>query len=239
MHKKLTHAIRIGSIVSLSAVAMFLGIQLKNDVEKLGNVLSASSPWIQTDWSGGQFIGLVTENVDTFSTSTNIETTVVNEISLIETDNWSMDYAQWQNRKKVLFDNTDTNLGVPSENLVDFPVLIKLDSGTDIDYSKTQNQGQDIRFTDSDGTILSYEIENWDESGSSFIWVKVPSIDINSSEDSIFLYYNNPLAPDAQNPADVWSNGYAMVQHLDDASVSTVVDSTSSNFTGTKRTSNA
>jgi hypothetical protein len=76
--------------------------------------------------------------------------------------------SSWLNRKVISFDNTAS-----SSNLTDFPVLIALDS-TKIDYSKTQNSGQDIRFVDGDGTALSYEIEKWDESGTSLVWVKVP-----------------------------------------------------------------
>ena len=208
-------------------------------IEQMGNVLGASSPWTQTDWSGGQDSAVVSGSVNTYLSKAEMNTDVANSLTVSQISGWSADYTQWAYRRKIVFDNTDLNLGVPAEALVDFPVLVKLDAAQEIDYTKTQNQGQDIRFTDSDGTILNYEIETWDESGSSFIWVKVPSININSNTDSIYMYYNNPDAVDAQNRSSVWSNGYAMVQHLNDASTSTVIDSTSNNYTGTKRTTNA
>ena len=106
-------------------------------------------------------------------------------------------------RKTITFDNTDSNIGTTSEDLINFPVLVKLDSGADIDYSKTQNSGQDIRFTDSDGTVLSYEIEEWDETGSSFVWVKIPQIDQNSNTDYIYIYYGNDSASDGQDAENV------------------------------------
>ncbi|KKS21017.1 MAG: hypothetical protein UU80_C0036G0004, partial [candidate division WWE3 bacterium GW2011_GWA1_41_8] len=79
--------------------------------------------------------------------------------------------TDWLNRRKVTFNNSASAV-----DLTNFPVLVKLNSDR-IDYSKTQGYGQDIRFTDSDGnTPLSYEIEKWDETGESIVWVKVPNI---------------------------------------------------------------
>lgn len=120
---------------------------------------------------------------------------------------WDTD---WQYRRKLVFDNSGQ-----TENLVDFPVLVKLNSSR-IDYSSTQDNGEDIRFVDPDGTVLSYEIESWDESGASIVWVKVPQIDGGSTTDYIWMYYGNSSATDGQNAADVWSNGYELVMHLDE-----------------------
>ena len=104
-----------------------------------------------------------------------------------------------------------------SENLVDFPVLVQLDSSR-IDYSLTQNDGADLRFVDRDGTLLPHEIETWNAAGTSYVWVKVPQIDGSSGTDHIWLYYGNAVAADAQNVAAVWNSGYAAVYHLDDTS---------------------
>jgi len=89
---------------------------------------------------------------------------VVNEDTLLDTDNLWYD-ANWQFRRQLTFDNT-----AQTENLTEFPVLIKLNSSR-IDYSQTQDAGQDIRFTDADGTLLTYEIESWEESRDSYVWV--------------------------------------------------------------------
>ncbi len=64
----------------------------------------------------------------------------------------------WLSRRQITLNNASS-----SENLINFPILVKLDSSS-IDYSKTQNSGQDLRFVDADGsTELSYEIETWNE----------------------------------------------------------------------------
>ena len=51
---------------------------------------------------------------------------------------------------------------------------------------------------------LPYEIEKWDETGTSFVWVKVPQIPASSSADFIYLYYDHGAESHAQNaPAHV------------------------------------
>jgi hypothetical protein len=117
--------------------------------------------------------------------------------------------ANWTSRQKLTFDTRSL-----TEDLADFPVMIWLDSSR-IDYASTLANGNDIRFIDADGsTELSYEIEKWDETATSIVWVKVPLIDADSTSDYIWMYYNNSVAPDAQNAQDVWSNGYVGVMHL-------------------------
>ncbi len=121
---------------------------------------------------------------------------------------WS---RSWLNRVKITFNNLDQ-----SEPLTDFPLLVSLTSDS-VDYTKTQDAGQDIRFVDSDdSTELSHEIEKWDESATSTVWVKVPQIDGGSNADYIWMYYNHSSVADGQNAADVWSNGYEAVYHLND-----------------------
>jgi hypothetical protein len=115
----------------------------------------------------------------------------------------------WGRRRRLVFNNS-----AQAENLTDFPVLIKLD-GSRIDYARTQNAGQDLRFVDSDDqTVLAHEIEVWNEAGTSYAWVRVPRINASSASDFIYMYFDNAAAPDGQNGAAVWSNGYRAVWHL-------------------------
>jgi len=117
--------------------------------------------------------------------------------------------STWGRRRRIVFNNSGQ-----AENLDDFPVLVKLDSSR-IDYARTQNAGQDLRFVDSDNqTVLAHEIEKWDEAGTSYVWVKVPRINASSSGDFIYMYYDNSGASDGQNASGVWSNGYGGVWHL-------------------------
>jgi len=139
------------------------------------------------------------------------------------TDWWD---EAWGARRQLTFDNS-----AQAEDFVDFPVLVLLDSSR-IDYSKTQNSGQDIRFVDQDDTVLSHEIELWDEGGESWVWVKVTQIDGSSNTDYIWMYYGNATASDGQDAANVWDSNYIGVWHLSESS-GTLYDSTVNGNNGT------
>jgi hypothetical protein len=129
----------------------------------------------------------------------------------------------WTKRVKLTFLN-----GGQPENLMSFAVLVRLDSSR-INYADTLNAGEDVRFVDADDTtVLAHEIESWNEGGSSFVWVKAPQVDASSNADFIWMYYGNPVAPDAQSPTLVWDGSFEMVQHLSETS-GTHFDSTSRN----------
>src|SRR3989338_195777 len=190
-------------------------------------VYAATSPWTQTDWVGGS--GQTSWSDSTkFDSSSNVTTSTAGQATLTATSGWCSNAScdsSWAYRKKITFDNTDASLGVTSENLTNFPVLVKL-SSSNIDYTKTQDSGQDIRFTDTDGSDLAYEIEKWDETGTSWVWVKAPQIDINSSTDYIYLYYGNTSATDHQQATSVWDSNTKAVWHMHNSS-SPATDSTS------------
>ena len=115
----------------------------------------------------------------------------------------------WLNRKKVTFDNRAS-----TEDLTDFPTLIRLDSSK-IDYSKVQNAGQDLRFVDADGTtLLDYDIETWNESGESLVWVEVPQIDATSNTDYVYMYYGNSNAAVGEDENGTWNTNFKGVWHL-------------------------
>ncbi len=122
---------------------------------------------------------------------------------------WDLD---WQFRRKITFDNS-----AQAENLTNVPVLIILTSSR-INYAETQNAGQDIRFVDADGTALAHEIETWNESGTSYVWVSVPQIDASSSTDYIWMYYGNAGVADGQNADGTWDSSFVGVYHLNETS---------------------
>lgn len=145
--------------------------------------------------------------------------------------------ASWLYRKELVFNNAASGT-----NLTDFPVMVKLNSAN-FNFSQAQSAGQDLRFTDSDGsTLLSYEIEKFDVSGSeAIIWVKVPQIDSASATDSIYLYWGNNAASDSQSADNTWNTNYKGVYHLKDNAASTTVTDSSGNtntITSSENTSN-
>jgi hypothetical protein len=202
----------------------------------ISSILQASDDyqWTQTDWSGGVDLANTTTTVNTFTSISELEETTVGELALQQYSDWSTDYAVWSLRKEITFDNTDATHGSTTENLVDFITLITLEDGVSFDNSNAESAGEDIRFTDKDGTVLPYEIDHWDRSGVSSIWVKIPQIDANSDTDSIYMYYGNDSATDAQTPRDLWTDDYRMALHLkEEPGIDGIYDSAQQLDTGT------
>lgn len=86
--------------------------------------------------------------------------------------------------------------------LTDYQVLVEL-TGSNFP-ANAQTDGNDIRFTDSGGSELSYWIEDYDYSGKSAkVWVKVPSIPA-SDETTVTMWYGNPSASEVSEGDEVF-----------------------------------
>ena len=62
--------------------------------------------------------------------------------------------------------------------LTGFQVLVKLSEGAyGFSYSDyAAADGSDLWFEDANGTLIPHEIDTWNPSGDSFVWVKIPSV---------------------------------------------------------------
>jgi len=100
-------------------------------------------------------------------------------------------------------------------NLTDYQVPIELDN-TNFDFTHTQTNGEDVRFTDVNKNFLDYWIEEWDAiNETAKLWVKVPSIPANSST-MIYMYYGNSEAESA-------SDSEATFEFFDDYNIENAV----------------
>ena len=121
-----------------------------------------------------------------------------------------------------------------TETLANFPVLVKL-GPAQIGFSYSQfasSDGGDLRFRDSARNELKYEIESWDPTGTSYVWVKVPALSKNTS---IWAAWGSPklaTKPAYTTDGSVWSEGYAAVYHADEGTA-THKDSTANARHGT------
>jgi hypothetical protein len=114
----------------------------------------------------------------------------------------------WRFRKLITIDH----FKVPSTQ-TNFPVLVAItDAGL---KSNTQQTGNDILFTSSDGsTKLSHEIETFATgSGKLNAWVKIPSLS-STTDTKIYMYYGNPSSPNQQDPVNVWDTNFKGVWHM-------------------------
>jgi hypothetical protein len=103
------------------------------------------------------------------------------------------------------------------ETLSGFPLLVRLDSANVPGFSYSQmlsSAGADLVFTSEDGTqIYDHEIETWDPSGTSFIWVRVPAL---TSQSKLRLWWgkSGQSAPTSTARSATWSSGFGGVWHL-------------------------
>jgi len=121
------------------------------------------------------------------------------------------------------------------ETLHNFPALVKLtpaNTGNYAGFLDTTN-GWDLRFWTEpgmQGTELAYEIESFDSSGESSVWVKVPEF---AQGRSIWATWGNAdynfQAPYTGN-GEVWDEDFAAVWHLgESAGVADLTDATANN----------
>ena len=111
--------------------------------------------------------------------------------------------------------------------LTNFPVLVKLaaDSPSGFSYNHCAANGSDLRFADSEGNLIPHEIDTWNASGESLVWVGLPVLTNNAC----FTMYYGAANPGAASMENLWSlAGYAGVWHLTDGH-----DSSSSGLNGT------
>jgi len=136
-------------------------------------------------------------------------------------------------RRKLTIDHTKID-----SDLTDFPVLVKLTS-SNFDFSKSNSDGYDIRFTSSDGTtLLKYERERHDSANQvAEYWVKIPSVS-SSADTEFYIYYRTDDTADGADPTNVWDSNFKMVYHLKDLTTSSVEDSTANGYDATKKATN-
>lgn len=113
--------------------------------------------------------------------------------------------------------------------LADFPVLVKLSSsisGFDYaDFGGTTN----LVFKDSGGSVIPHDVDTWNTSGVSLVWVRVPSL---TSATTFTMYYCGSDSA-VNNPAATWTGAsYVGVWHMDEVD-GPVADATGHGLTAT------
>jgi len=143
---------------------------------------------------------------------------LVDDISVEEVSAEAEDYSDWQYSTDIFFNTTSQGAGVVAD-VSDFPVLVRLTEES-FPFADAQGTGADLRFADSLGAPLSYEIARWDSSSrTAAVWVLVPSVPGDHDGFSIQMYWGNAEAFDQSNPGAVFGsdNGFAGVWHLDES----------------------
>jgi len=140
-----------------------------------------------------------------------------------------IDSTTFKYRRKI------TIMEESGSDLTDYQVLIELNN-SNFDFSRSQTNGEDIRFTDVIGNLLEYWIEEWDVVNEiAKVWVKVPSIPANDTAE-IYMYYGNSEITDASDASATFIrviDGVVGSWHFDEGEGATVYDSSGNDNDGT------
>jgi len=148
--------------------------------------------------------------------------------------------ANWDYRVKVTVQSSKVDA-----TLSNFPVYVNLaDLPAGFHTNVNQTDARDIRVTTSNGTtecpreVVFYTAA----SDTGELHFKAPSLSSSANTD-FYIYYGNsgasePAIDSTYGAENVWDSNFKMVQHMKDATTSTVVDSTLNDNDGTKKGAN-
>jgi hypothetical protein len=139
----------------------------------------------------------------------------------------------WRYGHRFILNTSPTGADI-SESVTHFPLLLRL-TQDNFDFSQAGSDGIDLRFTCKGNTFLSYEIESWDiNRKQADVWIKVDTIYVNDSTQSITMFWGNDAATPQMNSLHVFdtSIGYAGVWHLNENAVNYAGDVSGNNYRG-------
>lgn len=111
--------------------------------------------------------------------------------------------ARWNYRQKLTF-------SIAKPLPAGFPVMIQKTAADGPFWSHVAAFGSDIRFTDSAGRQLPFELELFDAATRRMVaWVKHAAV----SEGPLYLYYGESKAKPATSSDRTWDDGYRLVLH--------------------------
>ncbi len=178
---------------------VFVSVSLIISFRVIPLLFAASSPWNQTNWSGGTSEETFQNNTDTYlsitetAESEDLTTETEGILTLKEKHNW-YDH-NWLSRKEIVI-NYD---GEQAENYL---IQLFIDTEQIISGGKMQEDCSDLRFSDQNGdTSLDFQIIAGCNTSSTEIWVKIPSL--IQGNNTIYLNYNNPEADSITNYLDI------------------------------------
>ena len=125
-------------------------------------------------------------------------------------------YPGWGHTGTLMLLTTPEGANLPADAAVaGFPVLVRLHQDW-FNFKQALPNGEDLRFSDSHGAPLAYQVEAWDAAaGSASVWVCVPNITGNSRQ-PLHMHWGKAAALSESNGKAVFnaSNGFVSVWHM-------------------------
>jgi hypothetical protein len=151
-------------------------------------------------------------------------------ITVKSNDTTTLLWPGWEYSQKVTLNTSASGAGITG-TLYNFPVLIRL-SSANFKFAQSNQQGNDLRFISSKGSVLPYEIEQWDSiSQRASLWVKLDTIRGNDSRQSIMMFWGSDTSRNVDKEVFDTVAGFQGTWHLGDSGTS-CKDATPNNYNG-------
>lgn len=127
-------------------------------------------------------------------------------------------YLEWKHARALRLNTTASGAGV-DENVIDSPLLIRLDAGN-FDFAQARSDGGDIRFSKPDGTPLPFEIESWNPAASqAAVWVALDTVYGARATQTLTMHWgrSGAVIPAGSRPVFDTAAGFAGVWHLQES----------------------
>ena len=150
-----------------------------------------------------------------------------------ESNNWLgaqkiVKFSIWSDPDKIFRDYVDIRVQgyTGSEPLTNFPLLVRISEERmrGFYYSRAGLTGEQLVFMDEGENSLPYEVDKWDITGESYVWVKL-NVLTNNAPIRMYWALKKGVMPPGYTPEEVWGE-YAGVWHFSEEIVETAAGST-------------
>jgi hypothetical protein len=223
-----------GTVLNQSTVTSAMYVQVYG-LEKIAKVDSATGAYRFTAVPAGSY------RLQVLISSPKYNPVVIPDVQCLKGENKTIDtvtiapftdenYTLWPGSKKIMLNTTATGANVGG-TVTAFPVLVRL-RAPDFTFSQFLPDGRDMRFANSRGDHLPFEIERFDPYGGiADVWVLVDTIRGNDST-AITMYWGNMNAAAHSLASVVFDTalGYRAVWHCNDRALNERMDATYNRF---------
>ncbi len=201
---------------------------------------SPNTPTIDSKWGADTVVysygfGDDAESVTSWTNDTDAITTVgtwVLRAVIPEKPSWTAvtnytTFVMWDDPSMLFRNRVEIFVKGTTSELSDFvvPIRISEDSMQGFYYDDANSTG--LVFIDNLGNLLSYDVDTWNTSGESVVWVKLVTLPTDGMPITMYWNLKEGCVAPKNTPADVWSD-YAGVWHMTGA-----IDSAAGASTGT------
>lgn len=79
--------------------------------------------------------------------------------------------------------------------LANFPALVRISEASPAGFRYKNAARDSLRFLDEDGNVIPHEVESWDETGVSYVWVRLPRLTpVSEKVTQVRCYYGKTAA---------------------------------------------